>query len=84
MLKHTEPMKHLHLQIDEDTYRELCRFLPSYGERSIVIRKLLRQAVRELRNESDMPPSKAISQSAKRLARQVESHGTKSEERGAA
>ena len=47
-------------------------------------RSALRQAVRELRNQTEMPRSKAISESAKRLARQVESESAKDEERGAA
>jgi hypothetical protein len=37
------------------------------------MREALRQAVREMRNESDIPRSKAISETAMRLARRLES-----------
>ena len=45
MIKHTKPMKDLHIQVDEAVYEEFCRLLPSYGERSRVMRELLRQHV---------------------------------------
>ena len=39
------------------------------------MREALRQAVREMRNETDMPRSKAITESAKRVARRIRNDG---------
>jgi hypothetical protein len=66
MLKHTEPHSHLHIQLPESLYEDLCRLWPSYGERSRVLRELLQKHV-----EASDRNGKPISEAARCLERDL-------------
>jgi len=55
MHKHTEEMVDIHLEIETETCEALRQMHPGYGERSRIIRKLLRDYLAEKSTDEVLP-----------------------------